>query len=93
MAMVFAMASEIERELISVRTKEALRAKKAQGIKLGRPRGTGKSKLDKYKVEIEALFRNGSTQKFIANRYKTTEANLYNWMKKNGLKKVKKKTV
>jgi len=92
MAMVFAMASEIERELISVRTKEALRAKKAQGIKLGRPRGTGKSKLDKYKVEIEALFVNGSTQKFIANRYNTTEANLYNWMKKNGLKKAKKKT-
>ena len=93
MAMVFAMASEIERELISVRTKEALRAKKAQGIKLGRPKGTGKSKLDKFKPEIEALFTNGSTQKFIANRYNTTEANLYNWMKKNGLKKAKKKTV
>jgi DNA invertase Pin-like site-specific DNA recombinase len=29
--MVFAMASEIERELISSRTKEALRAKKEQG--------------------------------------------------------------
>jgi len=93
MAMVFAMASEIERELISVRTKEALRSKKAQGIKLGRPKGTGKSKLDKFKPEIEALFKNGSTQKFIANRYNTTEANLYNWMKKNGLKKAKKKTV
>jgi len=33
--MVFAMASEIERELISSRTKEALRAKKEQGVKLG----------------------------------------------------------
>ena len=40
--MVFAMASEIERELILSRTKEALRDKKAQGIKLGRPKGTGK---------------------------------------------------
>ena len=85
-AMVFAMASEIERELISSRTKEALRAKKAQGIKLGRPVGTGKSKLDKFKPEIEALLANGSTQKFIANRYKTTEANLYNWFLKHGLK-------
>ena len=85
-AMVFAMASEIERELISSRTKEALRAKKAQGIKLGRPKGTGKSKLDKYKPEIEALLANGSTQKFIANRYNTTEANLYNWFLKHGLK-------
>jgi DNA invertase Pin-like site-specific DNA recombinase len=85
-AMVFAMASEIERELISSRTKEALRTKKAQGIKLGRPKGTGKSKLDKFKPEIEALFANGSTQRFIANRYDTTEANLYNWLLKKGLK-------
>ena len=85
-AMVFAMASEIERELISSRTKEALRAKKAQGIKLGRPKGTGKSKLDKFKPEIEALLANGSTQKFIANRYNTTEANLYNWFLKHKLK-------
>jgi len=59
--MVFAMASEIERELILSRTKEALRDKKAQGIKLGRPKGTGKSKLDKFKPEIEALLANGST--------------------------------
>lgn len=88
-AMVFAMASEIERELISSRTKEALRAKKAQGFKLGRPFGTGKSKLDKYKPEIEALLSNGSTQKFIANRYNTTEANLYSWFLKHGFKKKK----
>ena len=54
-AMVFAMASEIERELISSRTKEALRAKKEQGVKLGRPKGTGKSKLDKFKPKIGSL--------------------------------------
>ncbi len=85
-AMVFAMASEIERELVSSRTKEALRAKKEQGVKLGRPKGTGKSKLDKFKPEIEALLLNGSTQTFIASRYDTTEANLYNWLLKHGLK-------
>ncbi len=89
MAMVFAMASEIERDLISKRTKEALAAKKALGIKLGRPKGEGKSKLDKYKIEIQALLQNGSTQKFIANRYGTTEGNLCNWMKKKGVKKFK----
>ncbi|CAN5319917.1 recombinase family protein [soil metagenome] len=86
-AMAFSMASEIERDLISQRTKEALRYKKAQGIKLGRPPGPGKSKLDKYRPEIEALMQNGSTQKFIANRYDTTEANLHNWLKKKGLKR------
>jgi DNA invertase Pin-like site-specific DNA recombinase len=86
-AMAFSMAAEIERDLISQRTKEALRARKAQGMKLGRPKGPGKSKLDKYRPEIEALLQNGSTQKFIANRYGTTEANLHNWMKKHDLKK------
>lgn len=48
-AMVFSMAAEIERELISQRTKEALRFKKAQGMTLGRPKGPGKSKLDPYR--------------------------------------------
>jgi len=83
MAMVFSMVSEIERDLISKRTKEALQTKKANGIKLGRPKGPGKSKLDAHKLEIEALLKNGSTKKFIANRYNSTSANLHNWIKKN----------
>jgi DNA invertase Pin-like site-specific DNA recombinase len=82
-AMAFSMAAEIERDLISSRTTEALRHRKALGMKLGRPSGPGKSKLDQYKVEIEALLSNGSSQRFIAKRYNTTEANLSNWMKKN----------
>lgn len=81
-AMAFSMASEIEKDLISSRTKEALRARKASGQPLGRPQGPGKSKLDIFKPEIEALLKNGSTQKFIAQRYKTTPANLNNWIKK-----------
>lgn len=86
-AMAFSMASEIERDLILQRTKEALRFKKEQGIKLGRPPGPGKSKLDQFRPEIEALLANGSTQKYIAKRYKTTEANLHNWLKKNSIKR------
>lgn len=85
-AMAFSMAAEIERDLISQRTTEALRFRKAQGLKLGRPKGPGKSKLDVFRPEIEGLLANGSTQKFIAKRYHTTEANLHNWLKKNGLK-------
>jgi DNA invertase Pin-like site-specific DNA recombinase len=87
LAMAFAMAAEIERDLISQRTKEALAARKRAGKKLGRPKGSGKSKLDKYRPEIEALLKNGSTQKFIANRYGTTEANLSRWLKKHGLRR------
>ena len=87
LAMAFAMAAEIERDLISQRTKEALAAKKKAGVKLGRPKGSGKSKLDPYRPEIEALLAQGSTQKFIAKRYKTTEANLSRWMKKHRLRR------
>lgn len=82
-AMAFSMAAEIERDLISSRTKEALKTRQEHGVKLGRPRGKGKSKLDQFKPEIEALLANGSTQKFIANRYNTTPANLHNWIKRN----------
>ena len=86
-AMAFAMAAEIERDLISSRTTEALRARKAAGLPMGRPKGPGKSKLDPYRPEIEALLANGSTQKFIAKRYQTTPANLSNWIKRTGIKK------
>lgn len=88
-AMAFSMAAEIERDLISKRTSEALQAKKAKGFLLGRPKGTGKSKLDTFKPEIEALLNNGATLVFISKRYKTTPSNLYHWLKKQHLKKPK----
>lgn len=92
-ALAFSMAAEIERDLISQRTKEALRFKKEQGVILGRPKGPGKSKLDTFRPEIESLLANGATQKFIAQRYHTTGANLHHWIKKHSLKTVKSHTV
>ena len=84
---MLAMVSEIERDLISERTKEALRAKKAAGIKLGRPKGPGKSKLDKYREEIIALLKTGSRQNYIAKRYGVTPASLSNWIKRREIDK------
>ena len=83
--MIFSIASEIERDLISKRTSEALRARKLKGLPMGRPKGTGKSKLDEYKDEIVALLNNGSSRVFIAKRYKTSVGNLHHWLKKNGV--------
>lgn len=80
---MLAMISEIERDLISERTKEGLRARKAAGVVLGRPKGPGKSKLDQYKEEIIALLNNGATKTFVAKRYGTSIPNLFNWLSKN----------
>lgn len=44
-AFAFALAAEIERNLISQRTREALAVRKAKGIRLGRPPGSSKKKL------------------------------------------------
>lgn len=88
-AMAFAMASEIERDLISKRTKEALNARRASGQPLGRPKGPGKSKLDTVQLEIEALIQNGSSQRFIAKRYGTTAGNLNAWLKKKKIPPLK----
>ncbi|MFH1080475.1 MAG: recombinase family protein [Pseudomonadota bacterium] len=85
MAMIFSIAAQIERDLISSRTKEGLRQARLKGKLLGRPKGPGKSKLDKYRPEIIALLENGSTKTFVAKRYQSTVANLYNWMQKNSV--------
>jgi DNA invertase Pin-like site-specific DNA recombinase len=53
---LFGLFAEIERTLLSLRTKEALAAAKAAGKRLGRPRGVlGKSKLDGRQAEITTL--------------------------------------
>jgi len=89
MALVFSIAAEIERDLISKRTTEGLRVARAKGKLLGRPRGPGKSKLDKHREEIISLIKTGSKQTYIAKKYGTTQPNLYNWLRKNGLRDIK----
>ncbi|PIU52563.1 MAG: resolvase [Deltaproteobacteria bacterium CG07_land_8_20_14_0_80_60_11] len=80
---MMALFAEIERDLISARTKEGLKARKAAGVKLGRPKGSGKSKLDQYRPEIKALIKTGSSLVYIAKRYKVARSTLHNWLKKN----------
>ena len=70
LAFAFGLSAEIERNLISQRTKEALARKKAEGIVLGRPKGR-KSSPDKYKLSgkeilISELLKNGTSHRKIA---------------------------
>ena len=83
---VFALIAEIETDIISIRTKEGLAAARAKGKQLGRPKGPGKSKLDKHREEIEGLLKLGLSKVRIAQKYKTSNVNLWNWMKKNNIK-------
>ena len=77
---IFALVAQIERDLISLRTKEAMQAKKAQGLKLGSPKGKGKSKLDDYKEDILKLVELHVPKTVIARQYNTTTTNLYKFL-------------
>ena len=68
MITLFSLFAELERDLISLRTKEALASKRAQGIKLGKPKGTIQaSKFDKDADKIKELLHLGLSVRKIAN--------------------------
>ena len=83
MLSTFSMISEMERDFISLRTKESLQVKKNNGVKLGRPRGVGKSKLDQFSEEIKSFRKNGSTKTWISDHYGVSTLTLSNWLKKH----------
>jgi DNA invertase Pin-like site-specific DNA recombinase len=60
MITLFSLFAELERDLVSLRTKEALAGKKSQGINLGKPKGTIQlSKFDRDRPRIEELLKLG----------------------------------
>lgn len=64
---LFSLFAELERDLISLRTKEALASKKTQGVQLGKPKGTiQKSKFDKDIIKIKELLSLGLSVRKIA---------------------------
>ena len=64
---VISMTIGLEKDLMSLRTKEALTAKKLKGEVLGKPKGTiQKSKFDKQRDKIEELLAVGLSVRKIA---------------------------
>ena len=88
MITLFSLFSELERDLISLRTKEALASKKRQGIKLGKPKGTiQKSKFDKDIEKIKELLGLGlSVRKIASFLGYTNHIGLNNYVKKRNLR-------
>ena len=78
----FGLVAEIERNLISMRTKEALALRKAAGIKLGRPPGKSRKKENAYKSwdAISQKIKEGIPLSEIARQYKIHRNTLRNYM-------------
>jgi len=89
MRTMLGLFAEIERDLISARTKEGLAAARVKGRLLGRPKGIGRSRLDVHREEIIALIKNGAKRNFIAKRYGVTPAALLHWLKRHKLDNIK----
>ncbi len=88
-ATVLGLAAEIERELISLRTKEALAKRKAAGKPLGRPKGrqSAKLKLDPRKQEIQMYLDKGISKRSIAKLVDCAPSTLYYWLERHQLSK------
>lgn len=79
----FSMAAQIEREMISARTKAAIDAKKAAGtFKGGRPLGSTSSKLDIHQKEVIELLELGVTKARIAQHFEVTPPTVRAFLKK-----------
>ena len=87
LAFAFGLSAEIERNLISQRTKEALARKRAEGVTLGRPKGR-KTSPEKHKLygkrkliyELQAV---GMSQRAIAKICKVDRNTLARFLKTN----------
>lgn len=85
LAFAFSLSAEIERNLISQRTKESLSRIKASGRKLGRQFGSRNKKhiLDGKEKDILKLINKGLPKKQIAKLMRVSIFTLYQFLKNN----------
>lgn len=87
LAFAFSLVAELERDLISMRTREALARLRASGKKLGRPVGsvTRNHKLDPYYDRIVRWYEHGWSKAKIARKCHCVDKTLRKYMRKHDL--------
>lgn len=85
LAFAFGLSAEIERNLISQRTKEALKRKKAEGVKLGRIIGSKnvRNVLTGKENKINLWLEEGVSKAEIARRCKVNPSTIFRYIKEN----------
>jgi len=89
LAFAFSLSAEIERDLVSQRTKEALARKRAEGVVLGRPLGrkSSKVKLSGYESEIQALLEKNTSKSAIGRMFGVNRMTVTSFLKERMSKK------
>ena len=83
---LFALFAEVERDLISDRTREGLAKARVSGCKLGRPKGSlGVSRLDGKQDQIRHFLQLGVSITSIAKITGVSRTALYSFMRTRGL--------
>jgi len=86
MITMFGLFAEIERDLISQRTREGLVAARAKGLILGRPKGSfGPSRLDGKETEIQMLLGKRVSKSSIAKIMDVSRSALLHFIKSRKL--------
>lgn len=86
MVTLFGLFAELERDLISERTKAGLAAARAKGKQLGRPKGTYRSRLDGREADIQFYLDKKVSKASIAKIMDISVSALHSFLKTRGLK-------
>ena len=84
LAFAFGLSAEIERNLISQRTREALSRRKAEGMHLGREMGSCNKayKLDVREQQITSMLESGKTMCCVARELGISRSTLLRWLRR-----------